>query len=96
MKIILHFKFIFCELGRWKEDITRKRPNFLKKKCILLQDCVPVHKSIKMMAKVNELHFELLPYPPYSLNLAPSDFYLFPNLKRWLQGQRFSSNEEVK
>ena len=29
-------------------------------------------------------------------DLAPRDFYLFPNLKRWLQGQRFSSNEQVK
>ena len=48
------------------------------------------------MAKINELRFELLPHPPYSPDLAPSDFYLFPNFKRWLQGQRFSSNEEVK
>ena len=45
------------------------------------------------MAKINELHFELLPHPPYFPDLASSDFYLSPNLKRWLQGQR---NEEVK
>ena len=45
---------------------------------------------------MNELHFELLFRTPYSLDLAPSDFYLFENLKRWRQGQRFSSNEEVK
>ena len=27
---------------------------------------------------------------------GPSDFYLLPNIKRWLHEQKFSSNEEVK
>ena len=48
------------------------------------------------MSKINELRLELLLHPSYSSDLAPSDVYPFPNSKRWLQGQRFSSNEEVK
>ena len=32
------------------------------------------------------------PIPP---DLAPSDFYLFPKLKIFLAGQRFSSNQEA-
>ena len=47
------------------------------------------------MTKLHELHFELLPYPPYFPDLAPSDYYLFADLKRMLQGERFGSNEEV-
>ena len=47
------------------------------------------------MAKLHESHFELLPHPPYSLDLAPSDYYLFANLKRMLQGKKFGSNEEA-
>ncbi|KAF7285955.1 hypothetical protein GWI33_008926 [Rhynchophorus ferrugineus] len=43
------------------------------------------------MAKINEL----LPHPPYSKDLAPSDYFLFSDLKRMLGGKRFSSNEEV-
>ena len=38
----------------------------------------------------------MVPHPPYSPDLAPSDYYLFPNLKRWLCGKRFESNDEVK
>ena len=34
------------------------------------QDNAPCHKSIATMAKLHELDLELLPYPPYSLNLA--------------------------
>ena len=29
-------------------------------------------------------------------DLVPSDYYLFPNLKRWLCDRRFESNEKVK
>ena len=43
-----------------------------------------------------ELKFELLPHAPYSLDLAPSDYFLFPNLKKWLGGRRFINNEEVE
>ena len=35
------------------------------------QDNAPCHKSIAMIAKLYELHLELLPYPPYSLDMAP-------------------------
>ena len=48
-----------------------------------------------MMAKLHELHFELLPHPPYSLDLTSSDYWQFADLKRMLQGKRFVSNEEV-
>ena len=47
------------------------------------------------MAKLDQLRFELVAHSPYSPDLAPNDYYLFPNLKRWLQGKRFTSNEEV-
>ena len=69
-------------LDRLKDEITRKRPHLLKQKCIFLQDNAPSHKSIKTMAKINELRFKLLPHPPYFLDLAASDFDIFPNLKR--------------
>jgi histone-lysine N-methyltransferase SETMAR len=36
-----------------------------------------------------------LEHPPYSPDLAPSDFYLFPKFKLFLAGQRFSSNLET-
>ena len=50
---------------------------------------------MKTMVKLNELSFELLPHPPFSPDLAPSDYWLFADLKKMLQGKRFGSNEEV-
>jgi histone-lysine N-methyltransferase SETMAR len=47
------------------------------------------------MEKLRDLHYELLEHPPYSPDLAPSDFCLFPKPKLVLTGQRFSSNQEA-
>jgi histone-lysine N-methyltransferase SETMAR len=47
------------------------------------------------MGKLRDLHYELLEHPPYSPDLAPSDFCLFLKLKLFLADQRFSSNQEA-
>ncbi|GBN93837.1 hypothetical protein AVEN_38499-1 [Araneus ventricosus] len=36
-----------------------------------------------------------LEHPPYSPDLAPADFYLFPRLKMKLKGHRFGDSDEV-
>jgi hypothetical protein len=35
-------------------------------------------------------------YPPYSPDLVPADFFLFPKLKPTLQGRRFQTIEEIQ
>lgn len=82
-------------LDKLKVEISKKRPHLQKKKVLFHQDNAPSHKSKIAMAKIQELRFELIEHPPYSPDLAPSDFFLFPRLKTWLGGQRFLSNEEV-
>lgn len=47
------------------------------------------------MSKIHELGFELLPHAPYSPDLAPSDFSLFPNLKKFHAGKKYASDQEV-
>jgi hypothetical protein len=55
----------------------------------------PPTKVFWQWEKLRDLHYELLEHLPYSLDLAPSDFCLFPKLKFFLAGQRFSSNQEA-
>jgi hypothetical protein len=38
----------------------------------------------------------IVPHPPYSPDLAPSDFWLFPMLKVGLRGRRFATVEDIK
>lgn len=82
-------------LERFNEELMKKRPHLAKKKVLFHQDNAPAHSSAVATSKLVELGYELLPHPPYSPDLAPCDFFLFPNMKKWLAGQRFSSNEEV-
>lgn len=82
-------------LQRLSEEIKTKRPHLAKKKVLFHHDNAPAHTSMIAMSKIHDLRFELLPHPPYSPDLAPCDYHLFPNLKKWLGGQRFSNNEEV-
>jgi histone-lysine N-methyltransferase SETMAR len=37
----------------------------------------------------------LFDHPPYSPDLALSDYCLFTSLKSWLRSQRFNNNEEL-
>ena len=70
-----------------KEEITKKQPQMKKKKVLFHQDNAPCHKSIATMAKLHELHFRLLLYPPYSPDLAPSNYWL------WWQTSKERSRE---
>ena len=47
------------------------------------------------MAAIRDAGFEILDHPPYSPDLAPSDFHLFPKLKESLRGQRFQTDDDV-
>ena len=53
------------------------------------------HTSIITKAKLEKLEAAVLPHPPYSPDLAPSDFYLFGNLKRQLKGNSFRDRDEL-
>jgi hypothetical protein len=45
---------------------------------------------------LRHLNFEVLKHPPYSSDLAPSDYHLFGPLKDALRGCHFASDQQVK
>lgn len=60
------------------------------------QENARVHTCSAHMAKFHEFGgYELRPHPPYSPDLAPSDYFLFPKLKQWLGGERFTNRKEL-
>lgn len=46
--------------------------------------------------KIARIRFELIPYATYLPDLTPFDFFLFPNLKKWLSRKKFSWNAPVE
>ena len=61
--------------------IKEKRRVKLAAGVLILHDNAPVHKSRVAQAAIRECKFEQLNHPPYSPDLALSDYYLFRNLK---------------
>lgn len=87
----LHVLAEFCE------KIKKKRPELWKDKSwVLHQDNAPSHSALSVKRFLAKYSIPVLDHPPYSPDLAPCDFYLFPKVKSALKGTRFESVEAVK
>ena len=79
-------------LDQLRTPIREKRRGKLSKGVLLQQDNARVH-TCKVAVERNG--YELIPYPAYSPDLAPSNFFLFSKLKKEICGCHFRSDEEV-
>ena len=87
---------VLCKLVRpVRTAIREKRRGKLSKGVLLQQDNARVHTCKVAMDAVVRNGYELISHPAYSPDLAPSDFFLFPNLKKDLRGLHFRSDKEV-
>ena len=66
-------------LDQLRTAIREKRRGKLSKGVLLQQDKARVHTCKVAMDTVERNGYELIPHPAYSPDLAPSDFFLFPN-----------------
>ena len=79
----------------FREEVTKKRRGKVRAGLVLHMDNAPVHTALVAKAAIREADIELLSHPPYSPDLAPSDYWLFPNLKKALKGRRFKDTSDV-
>ena len=63
---------------------------------MLLHDNAHPHTVAHTDEMLQKLKFEVVAHPPYSPDLAPSDYHLFGPLKEALRGRRFTLDQEVK
>ena len=63
-----------------REAINEKRQGKLSAGVLLLHDNAPVHMYAKSHATIRQCGFQQLNHPPYSPDLAPSDYFLFPQI----------------
>ncbi len=75
--------------------IRKKRPQLDLERVILHQDNAPGHRAGSTQLEISLLGFDVLEHPPYSPDLAPMDFRVFPELKASLRGILFDSATEL-
>ncbi|GFW28691.1 histone-lysine N-methyltransferase SETMAR [Trichonephila clavipes] len=83
-------------LTKLRRAIQNKRRGLLTSGILLLHDNARPHSAINTQNLIRSFRWEQIDHPPYSTDLAPSDFHLFRYLKEFLGGKRFDTAEEVK
>lgn len=79
------------------ESIRQKRWSEWKSNSWKLHhDNAPAHTKADVMQYLQENKINVLEHPPYSPDLAPADFFLFPKIKTCLKGRRFDDIETIQ
>ena len=59
-------------------------------------DNAPSHRASTTQETIDRRSIEVLGHPPYSPDLAPCDFFLFPTLKKILRGRHFDDVADLQ
>ncbi|CAF1536689.1 unnamed protein product [Adineta ricciae] len=106
---ILHFELVpnghtsnaelYCEqLDRVYDVLVEKYPSLVRRKrAVFQQDNVKPHTARTTSNKFEELDdVEILPHPPYSPDVAPSNYDLIRSMQHSMKGRRFESFDKVE
>ena len=88
----------YCsQLDQLKAALDEKRPELVNRKCIIFhQHNTRPHVSLMTRQKLLQLGWEVLIHPPYSPDIASSDFHLFWSLQNSFNGKNFTFLEDCK
>jgi hypothetical protein len=63
----------------------KKRRRKVTKGVLFFNDNAPAHRALATHKKLAYLGFQCLDHPPYSPDLAPSDYHLIPGPKKTIE-----------
>ena len=89
---------VYCrQLNKLNAAVKEKRPELVNRKVVIFHhDNATPHTSLAARQKWLRLGWEVMLHPPYSPDLAPSDYYLFRSLQNSLNGKTFNDGVAVK
>ena len=82
-------------LKKVKEFYNKKRPSKGWSGVHLLHDNASSHKCEIIRSFLASEKVKVLNQPPYSPDLSPCDFFLFPRLKKMLSGNKYASRSSL-
>jgi histone-lysine N-methyltransferase SETMAR len=87
---------VYCNtLQKLRCAIQNKRRGMLSQSVVMLHDNARPHTAAATRLIVT-FGWEQFNHPPYSSDLAPSDFHVFLHLKTFLGGWQFHDDNDVK
>ena len=89
----VNMEYYFEFLREFRKRLCRKRPTLFKSgQWHFHHDNTPVYNSIFVTNYLTKMGIKTVPLSPYSPDLAPFNFWLFPKLR----GSRYETIEEMK
>ena len=83
---------LYCQqLDRVAEKLKGKQDRIY-----YLHDKARLHNAKSTCEKLLKLGWITIPHPPYSPDLAPTDYHLFRSLSHYLRGKKFDDENDVK
>jgi histone-lysine N-methyltransferase SETMAR len=87
----------YLEVLTWlRKSLQRKITEFWLDKWILHHDSAPVLDVLIVHEFLVKKSITKMDHPPYSTDLVPCDFWLFPKLRNALKGQRFADIPDIQ
>lgn len=89
---------LYCQqLTRLDQAIRNNRPELVNRKGVVFHhDNARPHTSLMTRQKLTELGWEVLMHPPYSPDIAPSDYHLFRSLQNSLDGKKLANKRAAE
>jgi histone-lysine N-methyltransferase SETMAR len=81
-------------MKKMKKRFRRVRPHKEVTKMLLHHDNARLHTNLHTRKVIRTLQWTVLPHPPYSPDLAPSDYHLLSPLKDAIRGKKLENDEE--
>ena len=78
------------------EAWSARRPGTSPRRILLHHDNATAHTAASTLDYLQENGVQLVTHPPYSPDLAPCDFFLFPLVKKQLKGKAFETIEDAR
>jgi len=85
----INAEYYLSLLVKLKDILKEKRRGLFTNGVFVLHDNAPAHRALATQKKLAYLGFQCLDHPPYSPDLAPSDYHLFPELKKTIERSPF-------
>ncbi|GBM10033.1 Histone-lysine N-methyltransferase SETMAR [Araneus ventricosus] len=88
---------VYCHtLKELQRAIQKKCRGLLSSGVVLLHDNARPQTAVRTGEVLRKFKWDVFQHPPYSPELATSDFHLFTAMKKWLGGQHFADDEKLK
>jgi len=90
-------EFYKTVLQRLRDAMRRHRhEKWRSSNWILHHDNAPAHRAVTTNEFLAKHNIPSIPHPPYYPDLAPCDFFLFPQLIKTMDDRRFDDIDEVQ